>query len=204
MEPLDPRRTALLVIDMQNGFCHEDGSLARSGLDHRAGAAVIPAVDRLVGAARSAGATVGFTRYSLKPDYSDAGRLFDVSPDLRVSSALVAGSWDAALIDELTPLADELIVDKTRYSAFWDTGLRETLNGLGVATVVLCGVTTNVCVEGTARDAFAADFEVIVCRDATAAVSQELHEASLRSMAYGLGTVVDAGDLASAFNHKDR
>lgn len=199
--PLPPlERAALLVIDMQHGFCDAGGCVARSGLDHTEAAAVIAPCARLADAFRAAGRPVVLTRYALAPDYADAGLLFEVSPALRVGEALIAGSWDAELVAELAPRPGDVVLDKTRYSAFFATDLEERLRADGVETVVLCGVTTNVCVEGTARDAFAHDFRVVVCADATAAVARPLHDASLRSISYGLGTVAATADVIEALN----
>lgn len=187
--------TALVVVDMQNAFCHPEGSVARSGLDAAPLAAVVPACARLVAAARAAAVPLVFTRYSLAPDWSDAGLLGEVSPALRDARGLIAGSWDAALVSGLEPQAGDLVLDKTRYSAFWGTDLQTWTRAHRVARVVLCGVTTNVCVEGTARDAFAADLRVVVCEDATAAVTPALHAGALESIRYGIGTVMTASQV---------
>ncbi|KQO36300.1 cysteine hydrolase [Aeromicrobium sp. Leaf245] len=201
---LDPASTALLVVDMQNAFCDEAGSLARSGLDHRPAAAVVPTVASLLAAARNGGAHVVHTRYSLRADHGDAGLLFEVAPALRLPGALVGDDWDAEIVPALTPWPGERVVDKTRYSAFFGTGLAEELRALDVGTVVVCGVTTNVCVEGTARDAFAHDLRVVVVADATAAVDDDLHTSSLRSMAYGIGTLSTAAATVAALTEGAR
>lgn len=196
--------TALLVIDMQNGFCDREGSVARSGLDHAPMHAAIEPCGRLVTAARMAAVPVVWTRYSLRPDWSDAGLLGEVSPALREAEGLIAGSWDAALVDELAPRQDELVLDKTRYSAFWGTDLLEQLTARGVSRVVICGVTTNVCVEGTARDAFSADLRVVVCEDATAAVTPALHAGGLDNIRYGIGTVMTEASTVALLTSEAR
>lgn len=190
--------TALVVIDMQNGFCSEDGFMNKIGLDWTSSAAAAAPIRRLLDGAREAGLPVFFTRYSLNEDYSDAGLLLEVFPQIRGTGGMVRGSWDAEVIDELAPRSDEVVIDKTRYSAFYETDLEERLRALGVEAVVVCGVTTNVCVESTVRDAFFRDFRIIVPSDATAAVTPELHEAALEDFRYSFGQVVEVDEILQA------
>jgi ureidoacrylate peracid hydrolase len=180
---------ALIVVDMQNGFCHAEGSMHKSGLDHTACATAISSISLLVEAWRAAELPVVWTRYSLRADYADAGRLFDLFPGMKEAGAIVEDTWDAALVDEFQPLPDELLVDKTRYSAFHRTDLADRLRAMGTDTIVVCGVTTNICVEGTVRDGFALDFHIILVEDATGAVTPDLHEGALRNVTYGFGQV---------------
>ncbi len=188
---------ALIIVDLQRAFCHPLGSLARSGLDYRAAAGVVAPAIRLVKAARAAGRPVVFTHYVLTPDWRDAGLLAEMSPALRRVNGLVRGTPDVELMPGLDPRPDEYVVDKQRYSAFWDTDLRARLSRHAIDTVVVCGVTTNVCVAATARDAFACDLRVVVVADATADVDDELHAGALRSIAYGIGAVIQTGAVVA-------
>ena len=113
-------------------------------------------------------------------------------------AGLVRDSWDAAVVEELQPTSDEVVLDKTRYSAFYDTDLEERLSAEGVDSLIVCGVTTNICVESTVRDAFFRDIRPIVPEDATAAVTPELHEGALEDFRYGFGQVVSVADLEAA------
>ncbi len=192
------RKPALIVIDMQNGFCDADGFMNKIGLDYASSAAAAEPIARLLDAAREAAIPVFFTRYSLNDDYSDAGLLIELFPAIKDTGGLVRGSWDAEVIDELTPLPGEVVIDKTRYSAFYDTDLEQQLAGLGVDTLIVCGVTTNICVESTVRDAFFRDIRVVVPSDGTAAVTPELHEGALRDFEYGFGQVVSVAELVEA------
>jgi ureidoacrylate peracid hydrolase len=192
------RQPALIVIDMQNGFCSPEGFMAKIGLDYAPSAEVIGPIRRLLGAARRAGIPRFFTRYSLNPDYSDAGLLLEVFPGIRGTGGMVRDSWDAALVEELTPEDDEVVIDKTRYTAFYGTDLEERLRALDVDTLIVCGVTTNVCVESTVRDAFFRDIRVVVPEDGTAAVTPELHEGALDDFRYGFGQVVTVAELEEA------
>jgi ureidoacrylate peracid hydrolase len=96
-------------------------------------------------------------------------------------------------VDELTRAANEIVMDKTRSTAFWKTKLQEKTAHLGVKQLIVAGVGTNVCVESTVRDAFAHDVRVVVVSDATAALTSEEHEASLNSMRF-FGQVADIAE----------
>jgi len=190
--------SALIIVDMQNGFCHEDGFMNKIGLDWTTSRDAVEPVDRLAKAARAAGMPVFYTRYSLNADYSDAGLLPEVYPQIVEVGGMVRDTWDGAIVDELAPQPGDRVIDKTRYSAFYDTTLEEQLRELGIDTVIVCGVTTNVCVESTVRDAFFRDFRIVVPSDATAAVSPDLHEGSLNDFRYAFGQVVTTAELEEA------
>lgn len=189
---------ALIVVDMQNGFCVAQGFMDKIGLGYEPSGAVIQPIARLLDSARAAGIPVFFTRYSLNADYSDAGLLLEVFPQILGTGGMVRETWDADVVDALTPLPGEVVLDKTRYSAFYDTDLEERLRALGVDTVIVCGVTTNICVESTVRDAFFRDIRVVVPSDATAAVTPALHEGALEDFRYGFGQVATVEEIGAA------
>lgn len=191
-------KTALIIIDMQNGFCHEDGFMNKIGLDWTTSRDAIGPVKRLADAARAADLPVFYTRYTLNPDYSDAGLMLELFPEIAEAKGMVRDTWDAEIVDELAPKAGDRVVDKTRYSAFYDTDLEQQLRELKTEALIVCGVTTNVCVESTVRDAFFRDIRVIVPSDATAAVTPELHEGALEDFRYSFGPVVTVAELEEA------
>jgi len=193
--------TALLVIDMQNGFCHPEGSFAKLGLDVSLCTAAVAGCRRLVDAAHAAGVPVIYTRYVYRADYRDGGVLVqEIMPALGSSGSLAAGSWDAELVDELPPTPDDFVIDKNRYSAFYGTGLEPVLTSLGVRNLVLCGVTTNMCVETTARDASQRDYRTFVVSDATGELEESRHEAALATLGFGFGAVVTTADVVAAWS----
>jgi len=182
---------ALLVIDLQNAFCHAGGSLARLGRDIAMCRQAIGPCARLVAAARRSGVPVIFTQYVYRADYADADLLLrEMRPALRAAGALAEGSWDAAQVDELPPAPGDYVIRKNRYSAFYGTDLEPLLQRLGVRNLILCGVTTNMCVESTARDAMQRDYRVFVAADATGELEPERHDHALRAIAFGFGQVV--------------
>jgi ureidoacrylate peracid hydrolase len=191
-----PTRSALIVVDMQNGFCHPDGSLPGLGMS-------LADVDRsvrqsalAVEQARAAGLPVIFTRHVYRPGRADEGQnLSQLSGSLADVGGLAAGSWDGGVVDELGWTPADLTVDKVRFDAFLWTSLDPLLQGLGVTHLQVCGVVTNICVESTVRAAFMRDYPVTLLGDACAAQTPRLHDLGLEVMGtVGLATLVSLAD----------
>jgi len=194
---------ALIVVDMQNGFLRPGGSCDRIGLPVDRLAAAVEPCARLVAAARSASVPVIFTRYVYRADFRDGGLLVaEIMPALRECNALVAGSDDAAIVTELTPREGEYVLDKNRPSSFYATPLETWLNGLGVDELVVCGVTTNCCVETTVRDASQRDYRTFVVEDAVAEFDAERHSIALRSMGMLFAHVVNVEQVLGSWNRQ--
>lgn len=193
--------TALVVVDMQNGFCHSDGSVDRIGLPAANLQPAVAPCRQLVAAARQAGVPIIYTRYVYRPDYTDGGvMVHELIPDLKQGQCLKAGTWDADVIDELAPQASDYVIDKNRPSAFYATGLEPVLKGLAIEDLVVCGVTTNCCVETTVRDASQRDYHTFVVGDAVAEYEQDRHEAALKSMGMLFARVVAVDDVLGAWS----
>ncbi len=174
------KNRALLVVDMQNGFCHPDGSFARIGMGLEGAGAAVRNAAVAVTEARRAAIPVVFTRHLYRPGRADEGRsLARNSPALAGIDGLAAGTWDAEVVDELGCGPKSLIVDKVRFDAFQWTSLEPLLRGLGVDELVVCGVITNICVETTVRSAFMRDYPVTLLADCCAAATRRLHELSI-------------------------
>ncbi|MGH3253913.1 MAG: cysteine hydrolase family protein [Streptosporangiaceae bacterium] len=182
---------ALLVIDMQNAFCHPDGSFAQMDMGLEGALEAVASAAVAVGQARRAGIPVVFTRHVYRPGRGDEGAsLKRNSPALASLQGLAATSWDAQVMDELGCGPDDLVVDKVRFDAFQWTSLEPLLRGLGVAELVICGVITNLCVESTVRSAFMRDFPVTLLADCCAAKTRRLHELSLEVLSsYALADI---------------
>jgi ureidoacrylate peracid hydrolase len=182
---------ALLVVDMQNGFCHPEGSFTRIGMGLEGADEAVRNAALAVEQARRAGIPVVFTRHLYRPGRADEGRaLKGNSPALAGIDGLQAGTWDADVVAELGWGPDDLTVDKVRFDAFQWTSLEPLLRGLGVTELVVCGVVTNICVETTIRSAFMRDFPVILLADCCAAQTRRLHDLSLEVLsAYRLADI---------------
>ena len=177
---VDPARTALVVVDMQNDFVRPEGALHVPDA-----AATIPVIAGLVERARSSGMRCVFTQ-----DTHDEG-----DPEWRIwPEHARRGTWGWQIVDELAPRGDELIVPKVRYDAFYGTALDHMLRVWGVDTLVLCGTVANICVHYTAASAALRWYDVIVPRDAVSALEPFDLEASLRQTAFLFaGRVTTAG-----------
>lgn len=204
LEVLDPSTTAVLVIDMQNDFCHRDGYYSRIGRDGARLAAAVEPIRRLLTVARAAGMPVIYTRLvydATLPDVTERHRLTPAGWIAR-ERRLGPGTWGAAIIDELEPRPGDLVVDKSDYSAFYGTSLEQVLRRRGITSLVLTGTTTHACVLHTAFDAFVRDFDVLVPAEAVSCWFDDLHEASLRIVELLLGHVVPLDGLLALINQK--
>jgi len=196
---IDRNRAAMIIIDMQNSFCRPEGRVAAIGLDTSACQTVIGACKAVLELGREAKLPIIFTRYVYRPDYTDGGVMVKhIMPELEGFGALQSGSDDADIVTELTPEPGEIIVDKNRPSAFFNTDLAETLERLGRDQLIVCGVTTNCCVESTVRDASHRDLQVFVVEDACAELDAERHAVSLRTMDMLFADVINADTLKQA------
>lgn len=197
-EIVDPAHTALLVIDAQNDFCHERGGLALAGNDVTSLAALLRPIDSLVRAARAAGVfTIFFRIVQSSGASSDAWEALEGGgPPL-----VVEGTWGAEYVDGLPVDLADLEIVKHRHSGFVGTELDAVLRARGIRSLVFAGGVTNVCVEGTAREAADRDYYVVVLRDATAAVRDDLHEMTLFNVASYFGRVCGCDEVTAAWQN---
>ncbi|HJM43218.1 MAG: isochorismatase family cysteine hydrolase [Nitrospinota bacterium] len=193
---LDPERTALLVIDMQNGFCHPEGGLAKAGQDNAPQVAVVPAVKELIRLARGAGIRAAWSKQVHFPgNRAREGRAAasHLQRKPKGGSPICArGSRDVEIVDDLASdvaLEDEVIV-KHKMSCFYNTRLDEVLRMWGVTGLILCGVSTYVCVESTVRDAYFRDYDIVVVEDCVAGSIERLHLDTLEKVRMYFGEVV--------------
>jgi ureidoacrylate peracid hydrolase len=192
--------TALVVVDMQNGFISPQGSMAAIGMPYAELSSSVPGCERLIGAARESDIPVIYTRYVYMADYSDGGLLpTELVPAMREHNALINGSWDAEVIDDLEPRDGDIIINKSRPSAFYGTQLEPVLTSRGIRNLVIAGVTTNICVETTARDAGQRDYRVHVVSDATAEYEQARHEHALNTIGFTFGWVNTVDEVLSGW-----
>ncbi|GAA4560173.1 isochorismatase family cysteine hydrolase [Pseudonocardia xishanensis] len=190
--------SALVVVDMQNGFCEPAGSVPRVGLGLAGVEAAVAQAAAAVRAARAVGMPVVFTRHVYRPGRADEGANLSAMADLAALDGLLLGTWDAEVVDDLGWSPADLTVDKCRFDAFLWTSLDPLLRGLGADHLNVCGVVTNICVESTVRAAFMRDYRVTLLADACAAATPRLHEAGVEVMGEcGFATVARAADLAT-------
>jgi ureidoacrylate peracid hydrolase len=198
-EKVDPRQAALIVVDVQNDFCHPEGAAGRRGKDLGQVAGMIERLSYLLAEARRVGLPVIFIRAQNGPWTDSAAWLGRAtSPtDPRAMSCL-EDAWGSEFY-EVAPQEGERMVIKHRYSALIGTDLDLILRARGTRTLLMTGVSTNVCVESTTRDAYQMDYEIVLLGDCCAAYSQADHDATLRNVAAHFGDVVRAEDVVAAW-----
>ena len=192
---LSESKVAMIVVDMQNAYLDDEGSMNKSGMDITELKKTVLPVSSLITACRSADVPIIFTRYVLRADYKDAGLRSVRGPKFKEINSLVVGTWDSELDPRMDQRLEDYVLDKTRYSSFYNTSLEVILRGLGVDTLIVCGVTTEICVESTIRDAYFRDFKIIVPKDAVAAMDIGRHKGTLATIEFGFGSVTTSAEL---------
>lgn len=171
----DPAHTALLIIDMQRDFIEPGGFGETLGNDVSLLEAIVPACQSVLGAWRQAGGLVVHTREAHRPDLSDCppAKLNRGNPSLRIGDAgpmgriLVMGEPGNQIIPALAPIAGEIVIDKPGKGAFYATGLHETLQARGITHLLFMGVTTEVCVQTSMREANDRGYDSLLLEDCT-------------------------------------
>ncbi len=195
---------AVVVIDMQNGFCARGGSYEKHGTyigaDINVYRKIIPNVKKIIDTCHELRIPIFYTQQVREASGIDLlTRLHRIIPKRRLEfvkiPACVRGTWDAEIIDELRPTKDDLIVVKRRDSAFQDTELELWLRSLGADTVILTGVDTCICVENSIREGFNRGYDVILVEDAVASSWPELHKATLMKVRGSFGMVLTTEQL---------
>lgn len=184
---VDFKRAAIVMIDMQRDFLEPGGFGAALGNDVSLLKRAVEPCQKLLRAARERGLLIVHTREGHRPDLSDAPRakVERGSPELRIGALgpmgriLVRGEPGHDIIPELYPVAGEPVIDKPGKGAFYATELELILNNRGVETLIVCGVTTEVCVHTTVREANDRGFRCVVPSDCCASYFPELHAAGL-------------------------
>lgn len=209
--PLDPRTTALVIVDMQEYFLNPASPFSRASerivpgvLGHfqeRGRGVVEPSLRRLLDHFRAHGLPVVFT--TVASELPDGRDLMPIFQQRNAASRESVGApaipprndpW-ARIVSALEPRPGELVVNKTTYGTFNSTGLDHALRSLGVTALVVGGVVTNVCVETTARDAADRGYDVVLLDDGSAAFSPEIHEATLLSFQGPFGRVKTSDEV---------
>jgi len=187
----DPAHTALVIIDMQRDFVEPGGFGETLGNDVGLLQAVIPPLQQVLAATRAAGMTVIHTREGHVPDLSDCppAKLNRGNPSMRIGDLgpkgriLVRGEYGHDIVDELAPLPGEVVIDKPGKGSFHATDLQELLQIGGITSLIVTGVTTEVCVHTTVREANDRGYECLVLADCTGSYFPEFQAAGLAMIA---------------------
>ena len=200
-----PGKTALLVIDMQRDFVEPGGFGATLGNDVTRLQAIIPTVAALIGLFRAAGWPVIHTREGHKPDLSDCppAKRERGNPTLRIGDRgpmgriLIHGEPGHGIVAALSPIAGELVIDKPGKGSFYATPLGDTLKARKITHLVVAGVTTEVCVQTTMREANDRGYECLLIEDATESYFPEFKAATLKMITAQGGIVGSTAPLAA-------
>jgi nicotinamidase-related amidase len=186
---LDPKKTALVLIDLQQGIVGAPRA-------PRSGAEVVQNAARLAARFRALGATVVLVRVAFQPDFKDA-----LNPPADVvnpfNPSALPSTW-ADLVPEVGPQAGDLVITKRQWGAFHGTELDLQLRRRGVGTIVLGGIATNIGVESTARSAFEHGYAQVFVEDAMASVSAEMHEFAVKNIFPRIGFVRSTDQVLAA------
>ena len=194
IERLKPDKTALIVVDVQNDFCHPEGGVSKRGINlsqiEKAAVNLIYFTDHC----RKADLPIIFVR-TVHSDWTDSpswlGRLGGMTKETPVCRM---NSWGAEFY-KIEPRENDFIVVKHRYSGFVGTDLDLVLRSKGIETLLISGVATNVCVETTARDGFNLNYNVLLVEDCCGAFSPDEHASALRNLGSYFGIVTDSKTL---------
>src|SRR5436189_1914650 len=219
---INPARTAVIVVDMENDFVAKGGMFDRAGADISGAQKAIAPTAKVLAAARQSGLKIIYLKMGYHPDLSDLGSADSVNrtrhlklgvgqkiraPDGRESRVLIRDTWDTDIVPELKPQANDVVIYKTRFSGFYQTDLDATLKKFGIKYLIFTGVTTSICVESTVRDAMFRDYLCILLSDCMSEpIGNDLprtnHEASLLNAEVLLGWVSDSDQFINALAAK--
>lgn len=205
-ELVDPKHTAVLVIDMQNDFCRDDGKAVAAGFKIDMIKESIPRIKRFLEAARDAGVLIIYTEHKYLPDWRSVSgayirflsKRFGWPPD---KHWLVAGTFGAETVADLAPQKEDIVIEKWRSSSFSDTNLDLILRSNNIRTLIITGTVTQGCVESTARDTYFHDYYPVLVEDCVASDNPELHEASLKTMRSRVD-LLTSGQIVDLWNGK--
>lgn len=199
---IDPLRSAVIVVDMQHDFGSKGGMFDRAGIDISMIQSAIDPTTKVLAAARQAGIKIIYLKMGFRPDLSDLGAADSPNrirhlrlgvgetmraPDGTEGRILIRDTWNTAILPELEPQADDVVIYKHRFSGFYQTNLDAILQQLRIKTLIVTGCTTSVCVESTVRDAMFRDYACVLLADCMGepvgdGLSRSNHDASLLVM----------------------
>ena len=195
---LTKTQKALVIVDVQNEFCHPDGVFGKKGMDLSTIEGMMIALNGLVASAREKKIPIVFIQ-NIEDDNTDsfAWRMRPGAKEDSVNQGVCRrGTWGTELYG-FVPQEEDIVVTKSRFDGFLDTPLNAILRNKGIETLVFTGVATNICVETTARHATVLDYHVILAPDACASWFKDLHEATCKNIRLWFGKVADSKEITS-------
>jgi gluconolactonase len=198
---LDPKRSALIIQDLQNDVMIEGGAFADSGAPaHATAQNVVANVADLAAACRSAGVPVIHIWYIVEAGAAGLKQNAPLFQGVKEADALVRGTWGAAPADGLEPQDGDHVVEKMRMNGFYETRLDILLRGLGAETLLISGAWTNMSIEHTARHGADAGYEVVVASDGTSTTGEEWQNAALNYAMTNVASVATCAEIKAALS----
>lgn len=196
---IDPKASALLVLDLQNDVIGERGKFAESGApEHARQQNLVENVKELAAAARRAGMPVIHVWNVVEPGARGSRGNAPLFRSVAEADALARGSWGAAPVEGLEAQENDLVVEKQRMSGFYNTTLDSKLRGLGATTIVITGAWTNFSVEHTSRDGADLGYEVVVASDGTCTIDDDWQRAALGYALTNIAAIATCSEIAAA------
>jgi gluconolactonase len=197
---LDPKRSALIIQDLQNDVMIEGGAFADSGAPaHATAQNVVANVADLAAACRSAGVPVIHIWYIVEAGAAGLKQNAPLFQGVKEADALVRGTWGAAPAEGLEPQDGDHVVEKMRMNGFYETRLDILLRGLGAESLIITGAWTNMSIEHTARHGADAGYEVVVASDGTSTTGDEWQQAALNYAMTNVAKVATCAEIKAAF-----
>ena len=213
-------RSALIIVDMQNDFCHEEGWIASMGVDVEPARALSGSINRATAGLRAHGVPIIWLNWGVRPDrlnlspgtqhpFNPNGKGPGLGGALPGSTnghtVLAEGSWGAQIIDDLVQDGRDIHISKHRISGFWDTPLNSILNNLGVKTLLFAGVNADHCVLGTLMDANFHGYDTILLEDCTGTTSPDFcMQATLHNVRFCFGFTTTSDDLITGLSTNEQ
>jgi gluconolactonase len=196
---LDPKRSALVIQDLQNDVMIEGGAFADSGAPaHATAQNVVGNVADLAAACRAAGVPVIHIWYLVEPGAVGLKQNAPLFQGVKEANALVRGTWGAAPAEGLEPQDGDHVVEKMRMNGFYETRLDILLRGLGADQLIISGAWTNMSIEHTARHGADAGYEVVVASDGTSTTGEEWQNAALNYAMTNVAKVATCAEIKTA------
>lgn len=196
---LPPIKTAVLVVDMQNDFCHPEGAFVAGGRDVSTAIAMAPRLESFLNEARAHRVHVVFIR-TTHDETTDTKVWLERTSRARATkpSTCRTDTWGADFY-QVSPKSGEPVIVKHRYSAFTETSLNIVLRAAGITSLLVTGVATEVCVESTLRDGLSHDYHMTLVEDCCASYSEDAHNQTIANVRDNFGFVVNSEDIRSAW-----
>ena len=203
-EILDPAHTAIVVVDMQNDFCAENGYIhTTQGADMSGNKPLAERIGKLVDAGRAAGCEIVWVKAIYDHELLPAPMLSQMLDKGKGAVCCASDSWGADFY-EIGPEKGEQVVEKRCYSAFHNTQMDDILRRRDIKSLVMTGVATNVCVESTLREAFFHGYYIVMPPDCVGSANVPLHEATIKSVEFIFGHVPESGQVMDVWLGKAR